>query len=300
MEWKTWSALPLRQRGQLPPHSGIYVVVDAQDQVWYVGRSVNLHTRWNGRGHHRYQQLSRTNTKRSYQIHWKNFPVYELDRKEQFYIDLFKPHLNYSRVRTYAQRAIQPHEEISRLLKVINQNTMLFPDVRSVVLGYYTEFEEENELLTEYTCLVIAVNVNDHDRPILNSYQKSCSHKGKSLKDYWQTYESFCGSDDPESKPALIPVFVLKPEVYEFVCYPALIEKLRQHQSALETVKIANQAVLALRDPSLLPSLIVRDRQFMSRSENYLHYRMPDLRPIQQLYSVVASFFMIFLTMVNV
>lgn len=283
MEWKSWSGIPLGQREQLPPYPGIYVVVDAQDQVWYVGRSVNLYARWNGRGHHRYQQLSRTNTKRSYQIHWKSFPAHELDYKEQFYIDLFKPHLNYSRVRTYARRAIQPQGEISRLLKVINQNTTLFPDVRSVVLGYYTEVEEEDELLNEYLCIVIAINVNDHDRTILKSYQKSFSRKGKSLHDCWQTYESSCGSNDPESKSALIPVFVLKPVVYEFVCYPDLIENLRQQRSALQTVKMANQAVLALKDPSLLLSLIVSDRQFTFRSEDYLHYRIPELRPIHQL-----------------
>ncbi|HEY9661411.1 MAG TPA: GIY-YIG nuclease family protein, partial [Allocoleopsis sp.] len=167
MEWKSWSSLPLTQRERLPAQSGIYVVVDAEEQIWYVGRSVNLNARWNGKGHHRYQQLSRTNGKRQYQIHWKCFPPTQLDEKEQFYIDLFKPHLNYSRVRTYARKSIQPHEEISRLLKVINKKTTLFPDVRSVVLGYYTEVDEDEEgTLKEYTCIIIVINVNDHDGPI--------------------------------------------------------------------------------------------------------------------------------------
>lgn len=52
MEWKQWPNLPLAQREQLPTQSGIYVVVDAEDQVWYVGLSKNLNTRWNGKGHH--------------------------------------------------------------------------------------------------------------------------------------------------------------------------------------------------------------------------------------------------------
>jgi hypothetical protein len=283
MEWKAWSGLPLRQRDQLPSHPGIYVVVDAEDQVWYVGQSVNLHTRWNGRGHHRYAQLSRTNNKRSYQIYWKFFPAHELGQKEQFYIDLFKPHLNYSRVKTYARKAPQPYGELSRLLKVMNQNTMLFPDIRSVVLGYYTELEEEDGMLNNYTCIVIAINANDHNGLILNSYQRSFSRKGISLKGCWQTYENPCGSNDSECKPALIPVFVLEPFVYEFVCYPNLIENLRQHQSVLQTVNIANQSVIALKDPSLLPSFIVTERCFTFRSEDYLHYRIPDLRPIHQL-----------------
>jgi len=64
MEWKSWSSLPLKQREQLPPQPGIYVVVDAEQEVWYVGRSININARWNGRGHHRYPQLSRTNNQR--------------------------------------------------------------------------------------------------------------------------------------------------------------------------------------------------------------------------------------------
>jgi hypothetical protein len=147
-------------------------------------------------------------------------------------------------VRTYARKATQPRDEISRLLKVINQKTMLFPDVRSVVLGYYSELEEEDGQLNKYTCIVIAINVNDHDRVILNSYQKSLTRKGIQLKGCWQTYESSCGSHDPECKPALIPVFVLEPVVYEFVCYPDLIDNIAQRQS---------------------------------------HYRIPDLRPIHEM-----------------
>lgn len=290
MEWKSWSSLPLTQRERLPAQSGIYVVVDAEEQIWYVGRSVNLNARWNGKGHHRYQQLSRTNGKRQYQIHWKCFPPTQLDEKEQFYIDLFKPHLNYSRVRTYARKSIQPHEEISRLLKVINQKTTLFPDVRSVVLGYYTEVDEDEEgTLKEYTCIIIVINVNDHDGPILNSYQKSFSRKGSNLKGCWQTYENKCGDDNPDIRPAFIPVFLFENIVYEFVCYPDVIEKLSQNKAALHSVEIAKQPVLALQDMTILPSLVVPERQFIFRTEDYLRYRVPELQPILQLLTREAT-----------
>lgn len=82
-------------------------------------------------------------------------------------------------------------------------------------------------------------------------------------------------------QPSDVPV--LEPFVYEFVCYPDLIENLRQHRSVLQTIKMVNQSVLALKDPSLLPSFIVTERRFTFRSEDYLHYRIPDLRPIHQL-----------------
>ncbi len=290
MEWKAWSSLPLKQREQLPTKPGIYVVVDAEEQVWYVGQSVNLNARWKARGHHRYQQLSSTNNKRLYKIYWQFFPSEQLNEKEQLYIDLFKPHLNYSRVKTYARKAIQPNEEISRLLKVLNKKTMLFPDVRSVVLGYYTEIDEDEEgKLKEYTCIVTAVNVNDHDGPILNSYSKSHSKKGKNLKGCWYTYESKCGSDNPDIKPALIPVFVLGDVVYEFVCYPGLIEMLAQKRSNLYNLEIAGQPVLALRDTDILSSLIFTEGHFAVTSEAYLHCRAIDIRPVMELLSEMLS-----------
>lgn len=283
MEWKQWPSLPLTQREQLPTQSGIYVVVDAEDQVWYVGLSRNLNARWNGRGHHRYKQLHRTNSKRLYKIHWQLFPSEQIADQEQRFIDLFKPHLNYSRVRTYARRAIQPHQEISRLLKVLNQKAKMFPDVRSVVLGYYTELDEdETGTLKEYTCIVIVVNVNDHDRTVLNSYRKSYSKKATSLKDCWCVYESNCGNANPDVKPVSIPVFLANDIAYEFVCYFSLLDKLAQHKASLHTVELAQQSVLALKHVDILPTLLAAEKPRIDH-ESYLHYRATDLRPIVEL-----------------
>lgn len=290
MEWKTWSNLSLTRRELLPSQPGIYVVVDAEEQVWYVGRSVNLNARWNGKGHHRYKQLSRTNNKRLYKIYWQLFPSEKLNEKEQLYIELFKPHLNYSRVKNYLRKAIQPNEEISRLLKVINKKTLLFPDVRSVVLGYYREIDEVEEGdLKEYICIVIVVSVNDHDGPILKSYNKSHQRKGNNLKGCWYIYESECGSNDPNIKPASILVFLFGNIIYEFVCYPSLIEKLAQNRSSLHNVEIAKQSVLALKDTSILPLLIVPDGNFFSRLKDYLEYRAGDLQSVLQLQPEISG-----------
>lgn len=284
MEWEQWSCLDLTQRAQLPAQPGIYVVVDAEAQVWYVGQSVNLNTRWNGSGHHRYKQLSRTNKKRVYKIYWQVFPVEQLDAKEQLYIDRLKPHLNYSQVKRYARKAIQPKAEISRLLKTINQKTMLFPDVRSVVLGYYREIDaNETGLLQAFLCVVIAVSINDHDRVILNSYKKSYSKKGNYLKDCWCVHESDCGSTLPDAKLALIPSFRLGHIAYEFVCHGAFIEQCSKQPTCLHTVEIEGQTVLALQDLKLLGSLLADQRYPPSSSETYLHYRAAALQPIRQV-----------------
>lgn len=284
MEWKSWLSLPLTQRAQLPTQPGVYMIVDAEEQVWYVGRSVNLNARWQGRQHHRYKQLSRTDNQRLYRIYWHTFPTDQLSEKEQLYIELCKPHLNYSRVKKYVRKAIQPNEEIGRLLKVLSKRTLLFPGIRSVVLGYYTEVSEtEAASLEEYICIVIAVTVNDHDGPILNSYNKSFGRKGNSLKGCWQTYESDCGDANSAIQPVLIPVFISDNIVYEFICYSNLIDKLERLRSSLCDVELVKQNVSALKDLNILSSLVINDKNFTLRSEDYLRHRVPDLRPISEL-----------------
>lgn len=290
MEWKSWPVIPLADRVNLPTQPGIYVVVDTDNEVWYVGRSVDIKARWNGKRHHRYQQLNRTNNKKQYRICWKIFPTDQLNEQEQKYINLFRPHLNYSRVKTYARKSRKPSEELSRLLKVINKKTALFPDVRSVVAGYYTEIGEDEEgNLQEFICIVIAVSINDHDGPVLNSCNKSLSRKGKNLKGFWKIYESDYGSGKAEENPALIPVFIVEDIVYEFVPCPKFIAKLRDFQDDLFYTEVASQNILALKNMNPLVSLASDDAKMLFRSEKYLRYRAQDLKPIMQLVSELPA-----------
>jgi hypothetical protein len=290
MEWKFWPIIPLKDRANLPAQPGIYVVVDTEDEVWYVGLSVNIKVRWNGKSHHRYQQISRTNNKRQYKICWQIFPISQLKEQEQKYINLFKPHLNYSRVKTYAKKSRKPSEEISRLLKVINKKTTLFPDVRSLVVGYYTEIDEDEAgCLKEFFCIVIAVTVNDHDGPILNSYNKSWSKKGEKLKEVWKIYEADYKENEVEEKPALIPVFIFENIIYEFVSCPRLIAQIRNYKDDLFLAEVASQNILALKNMDSLVLLDRDNKKYLLRSEKYLHYRAQDLRPIWQLMSELPS-----------
>lgn len=288
MEWKTWSNLPLSQRDSLPDLSGIYVVVDAEDEVWYVGQSINIQKRWQGKGHHRYTQLSRTHKKRSYRIYWQNFPSHQLDEKEQLYIDLFKPHLNDTKVKKYVKKSIQPNDEIKRLLKVINKKTTLFPDLRSVVIGYYREMDEDGTVeIKEYLSIIIVINANDLYGPINNSCNKSLTRKGKNIKGSWCVYESDCEIDDPKTEPVRLFSFMLPEVVYQFVCYPSLIENLRQHPSYLQQVEIQGQSVLALKNPDIVPSLLSPSSPILENSftkeKIYLEYRAKDIKPIDDL-----------------
>lgn len=114
MEWKEWQGLLFKERDLLPSLSGIYVVVDGNDNVWYVGQAVNLKSRWSGRGHHRYAQLSRSNGKRNYKIFWKACSPHELDQMERYYINLFQPSINNTKVKKYSPGKPQLKVEISQ------------------------------------------------------------------------------------------------------------------------------------------------------------------------------------------
>ncbi|MGB3790406.1 MAG: GIY-YIG nuclease family protein, partial [Phormidesmis sp.] len=86
MEWQQWDSVAFVDRKLVPTTSGIYVVADESDFVWYVGQATNLQSRWIGRSHHRYPQLIRTNKKLGHRIYWRSFPTVQLDEKERFFI----------------------------------------------------------------------------------------------------------------------------------------------------------------------------------------------------------------------
>ena len=287
MEWKEWSNLPLTQRDQLPNHPGIYVITDLAEQVWYVGKSANLNNRWRGKGHHRYSQLSRSNKKKFFQIYWKPFRLEQLNEKEQYYISLFNPHLNGTKVKSYIRKKAQPNAELKRIFQVVNRKTTLFPSVRSVVLGYYKELDEEE--MKEYTVLVVLVNINDHDKIILGSAMRSQKRQGRHLKDFWKEYACDCELDESRYSPATLLVFMMDDYVYEFICCSELRESLKETPSKLYQVELFNQSVTALRSPDTiteLPSNTYRlpspDGRLQLNSEDYLNYRVPKLQPVDE------------------
>jgi hypothetical protein len=158
MEWKSWPSISLCDRHLLPTCAGIYVVADANDCIWYVGQATNLQSRWLGKSHHRYPQLVRTNRKLNHKIHWQPCLTSQLNEKEQLYIGLLKPELNGCKVKTYLSKQPQVEREIKRLFKALNRPTLLFPGLRSLIAGEYTD---ENG-----TCCILTItNVNSDLAP---------------------------------------------------------------------------------------------------------------------------------------
>lgn len=140
MDWQQWPSVAFKERQLLPNRSGIYVVADQNQFVWYVGQAVDLQGRWLGKAHHRYPQLIRTNQKLGHRIYWQAIPVHRLNEQERFYINLLKPELNGCKVKSYLPKQPQVDREIKRLFRVLNKPTMLFPVIRSAITGAWRSF----------------------------------------------------------------------------------------------------------------------------------------------------------------
>ena len=215
MEWKSWNSVAFDERQNLPSLSGIYVVADSNSYVWYVGQASNLNTRWLGKNHHRYPQLIRTNRKLGHRIYWKYCSLENLDEMERFYIHEFQPELNGCQVKTYLPKEPKTDREIKRLLKVLNKNTFLFPDIRSVVAG---EYHDENNI----KCVMIIINSNDF-RLIYNSSKK---RHAKRVRESWIDFSSCCGRDSLTHNPYWVPAYLNQGVRYEFIECFEIIEYL--------------------------------------------------------------------------
>lgn len=278
MEWKNWLYVSFSQRHNLPLDSGIYVIIDSQDFVWYVGQAKDLKKRWMGRTHHRYPQLIRSHRKLGYKIYWKVVPISQLDEFEQYYINLFKPELNYCKVKTYLPKQPQVLQEIKRLLKVLNKPNSLFPIIRSVVAGEYVN--EEN-----IQCIVIITTINDW-RILYDSSRKRYANE---VKKAWIDSQSFCGKDEETYNFQSIQTYCINEYRIEFVEEMQILSYLANNPEAYEryvgVAELFDVPVKVLKNLSLLPELSLEHEQNYLRNGKknltraaYLHHRHLQLK----------------------
>lgn len=100
--------LSLRQL--LPEYSGIYYVIDENNQVWYIGKAKNINKRWQGKAHHRIYQLE-TRKQQKFFIYYEQVASTLLDTEEKQRIEKYNPYLNTSSVKT---KKIRPTETLLR------------------------------------------------------------------------------------------------------------------------------------------------------------------------------------------
>ncbi|NJN12779.1 MAG: GIY-YIG nuclease family protein [Richelia sp. RM1_1_1] len=282
MEWKNWASVAFSKRNLLPSCSGIYIIIDANDCVWYVGQAANLKNRWMGRTHHRYPQLIRSNRKLCHRIYWQEFPFYSLDERERYYIDLFKPELNGCKVKKYLPKQPQVEREIKRLLKVLNKLTTLFTVIRSVVVGEYEDSDGT-------TCFVIFRNSND-EKIIYKSMRKRYASE---VRKAWSIYKSYCGKDEQLYSQAWVYTYNLGGYKFEFIIVDWEFFDYFTNNSDARTryigeAELNGVKVKVLKDFSIFDELSLAEESTYTNSEGkksltsvaYINYRRPILKCI--------------------
>ncbi len=86
------SLISITNLKNLPKISGIYIVLDNQNNVLYIGQAKNIYQRWNN-GHHKISEiLSRCGT--NAYIESVEVPGWLLNRAENSAISFYQPPLN--------------------------------------------------------------------------------------------------------------------------------------------------------------------------------------------------------------
>ena len=124
------SSLPsvyLLDKNNLPNCAAIYFISNSNEQILYIGRTVNLAERW--KEHYRFKQLKRFNRKDRISISWMTCSndINTLSQLENEFIQLYKPPLNWSKV-VAPVRKITPAETALQqsLQQLAKLNTMIF------------------------------------------------------------------------------------------------------------------------------------------------------------------------------
>ena len=87
----------LSELNKLPECTAIYFAIDAEDRFLYVGKATNLATRW--KTHHRKFQLKEINDVSPVRISWIPWNQEDLNQAEKYFIKVFQPLLNTTRVK---------------------------------------------------------------------------------------------------------------------------------------------------------------------------------------------------------
>ncbi|MGB6297806.1 MAG: GIY-YIG nuclease family protein [Rivularia sp. (in: cyanobacteria)] len=280
MEWKSWSNVLFIQRSRLPIESGIYVVADANNKVWYVGKAQNIKSRWAGKTHHRYPQLIRSNRKLCHRIYWKLVPLSDLYTQERYYGNLFQPELNGCNVKKYLPKKPMIEREIIRLLKVFNKPIFFAPKIRSVVIGKYEENSKK--------CIIIALHNNDY-KIMYKSQKKPYADQ---VRNAWIYIKILCGLNENIYNPFGISTYNYYDYRFEFLIIPELIyyfnNDVNRINSYINTVEIFGVQVKALNNLNILNKLSLNEISSYTYSDKqnlangaYINYRKQILNSIE-------------------
>lgn len=96
----------LETRDILPTYSGIYYVIDEKNVIWYIGKAINIQSRWRGKAHHRFKQLQQQKHKHFY-LYYEKVNLTNIDERELQQINRYQPQLNDSPVKSLKTRSTE-------------------------------------------------------------------------------------------------------------------------------------------------------------------------------------------------
>ena len=252
--WRTWNKVSLRSKNLLPNYSGIYIVAEQTDFVLYVGKSKNIKERWIG--HHRHKQLIRRDRKdRRFYIYFNQCAVEKLDEEERYYINLLSPSLNTTKITKHLPKVPTSESVLKKLLRAINRKTTLFPDVRSLILGYW----QTNKTDDSYCHVAIAIGMNDTEL-VANSACVKSRYKwirGELKKNTnWRYYETYCGLSEDEYQPTGMLTYLYQGWAIHFVWIGwEIIEWGEINKDTLAKLNFFGVETYCLKDPHILETV---------------------------------------------
>ncbi|MEM7760994.1 MAG: hypothetical protein AAF298_23120 [Cyanobacteria bacterium P01_A01_bin.40] len=150
---------------------------------------------------------------------------------------------------------------LTKLLRAINRKTSLFPNVRSLILGYWYN----RELDDDYCHIAIAVGLNDLEGSVVNSACVKTKNKyiRGSLKknSNWRYYETYCGLSEDQHHPTAILTYYYQKTVLHFVWIGwETIDWANNNQSALSSISFFGVETYCLNNPCILKTLKLERR----------------------------------------
>jgi predicted GIY-YIG superfamily endonuclease len=126
----------MKSRDLLPKAPGIYYVLDERSIVWYIGKAQNLQSRWQGKAHHRIDQLQKQRQKK-FSIYYELVAETSLEALEKQRIEQYNPQLNGTQVKT---KTVQTTEQLLR-------ETLILIEPYSFILGVEPPRKHDAKLL---------------------------------------------------------------------------------------------------------------------------------------------------------
>lgn len=170
----------LKTKDLLPKYSGIYYVVDQNNVVMYIGKAKNIRKRWQGKSHHRIDQLKATR-KRQFYLYYEAVSSQDLDHKEKALIKKYEPELNDSPVKS----------------KEIYFSELVLQEALRKLNGYIamigiSKQDKQIDILLDYRQLVKDFSIKDEfAKPILNFLFKNRRNAAVKWDFFIHTYSSF-------------------------------------------------------------------------------------------------------------